>query len=1412
MTGSHFASRWVFEVSWEVCNKVGGIHTVVSTKAPTFVRRYEERYVAIGPWLLGSNERASAFHPTPGFEAFEEACHQSGIPVRVGRWETPGRPRTILVAFSRLFERKDAVLAGLWEDYHVDSLFGSWDYVEPVLFGHAAALVIERWWRMFAAHEAIGAVALFHEWMTGSGALYLKKHVPAIGSVFTTHATMLGRSIASLGRDPLLSLDGRSPEEAAVQIGIRAKHSMEGVCAREADVFTTVSELTAQEAERFHRRRADPLVPNGVDLDALAEILGDRSRDDAAAELRRFASAFLGQDMQDAALLAISGRYEFHNKGIDITLDALADLERRAGRRVVLFVLVPAGNSGTRADVLARWKGGGAPAGGPLGISTHNLFDPEKDPVVQRCRELGIDNAPRRRTYVVQIPDYLAIGDGLFGLPYEAVLQGMDLTCFPSFYEPWGYTPEESLAVGVPAITTDCAGFGQWAHANGIGPAQGVLLVPRFQRPYAQVREALTDALHAFLAEQPDRDELAETCRRTAARLAWEKLADNYERAFELAHQAAQARVASLPKEFTQPVQRIAVGALQRRPQLYQFQVTMKLPRELTGLEELARNLWWCWHEPARALFAAFSPIGWERSGHNPVRMLQEAHSADVQARRTEPAFHQRLDGALGALREYLQQAPRSFDAGGGLRIDATHPVAYLCAEFGLHESLPTYGGGLGLLAGDHLKSASDLGLPLVAVGLFYRMGYIRQRLSAKLEQIAEDVVHDPAQLPLVLLRDERGDPIHVLLQMPSGRIALQVWTVRVGRVTLYLLDSEVPVNRPEDRRLTHRLYGGDHENRLRQEIVLGRGAVRLLQRLEIEPGVWHLNEGHAAFAPLERVAALVKDGRTFDEARLLVMATTAFTTHTPIPAGHDRFSEELIRRYFSDIDQWAGLPWERFWGLGLGDGDRASFNMTYLACSFAGYVNGVSRLHGEVTRELLRPVWPMLVDDEIPVDSITNGVHLPSWTSPRLAELLGARDRRVRGEDYARAAAGLDERALWELRRVQRRELIERVRERLERSFLARHESPALLARMLGGLEQDAMWIGFARRFVPYKRADLMLRDPARLRRMLAHPEHPARLLVAGKAHPQDAAGQEILHRIATLSRREEFLGLILFFEDYDIELARALVRGVDVWLNTPLRPLEASGTSGMKVAANLGLNLSIADGWWAEGADGSNGWTIGEGSGLPTRELQDETDAEHLYALLEHEVLPLFWQREQDGVPHGWLTRVKHALATIPPRFNTDRMVEEYAQRGYAPLAAAGAQLAADGHALLARVAGEHARIRRGFPELRILAASVTDPRSLAVGGTLAARVEVDLGSLQPQDVRVELVLGFARPTGGMLHPEVKELSALPGSGSRRHYGVEVPLDRAGVFRCGLRVRARDGEPWDRALADLVLWAAAG
>jgi phosphorylase/glycogen(starch) synthase len=1402
----------LFEISWEVCNKVGGIHTVLSSKAVTAVERFGDDYITIGPQLLGGTGVQPPFDEEPGYEEFVQSCRQIGVPIRIGRWRIPGRPRCILVGFSGLYEQKNGILSGLWERHKVDSIAGDWDYVEPVLFSIAAGMVIERWWEEFLAPFHRRAVVQAHEWMTGAALLHLQERIPSIGTVFTTHATMLGRALASLGITPDPNagdkgLGGKTVDELATQHGVQAKHSLEGVCARKADAFTTVSSITAAEAELLHQRKAEPLLPNGIDLSVVDTLAaGDRAA--TRERLAEVARAVLGEDVRDAMFVALAGRYEFHNKGIELLLDAMGRMQGQKGRRMVAFLLVPAGNSGVRGELLDRLAGGAASA--PIGVGTHNLFEEERDPVQAHCKRLGLDNRLGSRMKVVQIPIYLRPDDGMFGREYEAVLAAMDLGVYPSYYEPWGYTPQEALAVGVPTITTDLAGFGRWAQAAGLGSADGITVLKRHNVPYKEVTAALVDAMEGYL-DSPGRTEpLRARCRAAAGRTAWKDLFAHYEQAYQKALAAVQTRSTTGVVQFRLPRRSLPSPGSGQTPRLSSFEASATLPQSLRGLERLARNFWWVWNGGVRGLFEELAP-GFARCSENPVAFLQSVGLEALEQKAKDKDYLRRLQEVCKRFDAYMATAATPMPVAGvpGAALSPAHPVAYFSAEFGVHHSLPIYSGGLGILAGDHLKSASDLGVPLVAVGLFYRFGYMSQRLSSDGQQIAADKENRPRQLAVEIVRATDGRPLEVTVPLPGRELVLRAWKAMVGRVQLLLLDSNVAQNRPEDRDITRNLYGGDVETRIQQEIVLGRGGVRLLRALGLRPAVYHMNEGHAAFLTLERVSRLVRgEGLPFEAAREYVAATTLFTTHTPVPAGHDRFAEDLVRRYFGDAEEWVGLPWDRFFALGQASGGTSEFNMTYLAMNFAGFVNGVSKLHGIASQKLLHSFWPGLLQTEVPVAAITNGVHLATWTHAGIGRLLRGDDEAVRPDDFRRAG-DVDRGELWRVRQANKGLMLDAVREALTRGFHSRGDSPVVLSAMLAGLDDKALYLGFARRFAPYKRAHLLFTEPERLRKILSSTDRPVRLLVAGKAHPRDKMGQDILKSIVQIARSPEFIGRVFFVEDYDMALARALVRGVDVWVNTPTRMEEASGTSGMKAAANGVLNLSIADGWWPEAADGGNGWTIGGQQVYGSHELQNQADATALYRLLEEELVPSWFARDGAGVPSTWVDMVVHNLQTVPTVFNTDRMVGDYLAQAYRPLAAHYFHQQAEKKVPARERTKEFLRVKSGFEKVRIVAATTVELQEFKVGQHLDVQLEVDLGALHPTDLTAELVVTRGEPgdaTETVVVP-LHHTGVLRGTVHGFAGGHRVEL--AGLYQHGMRVRVPSVGPYDAKVRGLVLWA---
>ena len=693
-------------------------------------------------------------------------------------------------------------------------------------------------------------------------------------------------------------------------------------------------------------------------------------------------------------------------------------------------------------------------------------------------------------------------------------------------------------------------------------------------------------------------------------------------------------------------------------------------------LWSLARNLWWSWDHDTTGLFRDLEPVRWRQLNHNPVSVLAEIPLVGIERRAGELALHSRINYAYRRQREYLQ-ADSTWGAthAGILR---TRPVAYFSAEFGLHESIPIYSGGLGILAGDHIKSASDLDIPLIGVGLFYDQGYFRQRLDKHGWQQEEYLDTDVNQLPMEPAIGTNGEPVIAQVETRSGPLRAKVWRLKVGRCDLLLLDSNVEGNAPEDLELSSRLYGGDGRVRIRQELLLGVGGFRALKAMGITPGVQHLNEGHSGFAVLEAIRnRMEEEGLSYEAAVPRVSREVVFTTHTPVPAGHDRFSAELIEEHLGPLRDALGLSKESLIELGREvPGNSQEFCMTVLGLKLARRTNAVSALHGEVSRAMWTGLYPGKREDSVPIGHITNGVHVPSWLAPQMFRLydrhLGTGWHEHSGEARIWASIeNVDDGELWETHLSLKLRLLEFVRRRAAEQAECRGESNATQQRLRRVLSPDALTIGFARRFATYKRANLILADIEKLASMVNDPKRPVQFVFAGKAHPHDDPGKRVLQQVAEMMRDGQFADKFVFVEDYDINVGRHFVQGVDVWLNSPRRPLEASGTSGQKVVLNGGLNLSVLDGWWAEAYDGFNGFAIGTGRTHSNMDVHDTRDGEDLYRVLRDEVIPLYYQRDKDGLPRGWIKRMKRTIRTLGWRFNADRMVMDYTLKCYVPAA---------------------------------------------------------------------------------------------------------------------------------------------
>ncbi|HLZ59026.1 MAG TPA: alpha-glucan family phosphorylase [Ktedonosporobacter sp.] len=839
------------------------------------------------------------------------------------------------------------------------------------------------------------------------------------------------------------------------------------------------------------------------------------------------------------------------------------------------------------------------------------------------------------------------------------------------------------------------------------------------------------------------------------------------------------------------------------------------MPARINRLYELAYNLWWSWHPEARALYSTLDPDLWEQVGHNPVRFLSEVDPQRLEQAAENGGYLQQYDSVIRDFDHYMHPRPDETWFSRTYPELADKTIAYFSAEFGLHESLPIYSGGLGILSGDHCKEASDLGLPFVGVGFLYPQGYFSQHVTRDgVQEASYEKLHF-AESPAVPAIGPDGNEVVISVDLPGRRIYAKVWKLMVGRVPLYLMDTDVAPNAPSDRELSARLYGGDREIRISQEVVLGIGGVRALRALGIAPAAWHINEGHAAFLSLERCRELVASGLSFNEAREVVTANSLFTTHTPVPAGNDTFDYDLVDRYFGSYWGQLGLNRDQFMDVAREDhGWGSTYGMTVLALKLTGQHNGVSALHGAVSRKMWQFLWPGLDVDEVPIGHVTNGVHTFSWIAPEVNQLFGRYLDKDWGayvdeqEFWDQHIHNLPDEELWDIHHRRKEALATYAHHSLKKQYLRLGEGSLQIAELDHLVDPNALIFGFARRFATYKRATLLFRDINRLRRLLNDPARPVQIVFAGKAHPADEPGKALIEQIYRASRSNELRGKIIFLENYDIDMARYLVSGTDLWLNNPIRPYEASGTSGQKAALNGQPNCSILDGWWAEGYNGKNGWAIGEEREYHDQNIQAEADSLSLYRLLEEEIVPSFFERGADGVPHRWTATMKEAIRTCTPQFSMRRMVKEYTTRYYVPEIEQSLRVGQDNYAQMRDLAAWKEHIRQGWDRLELYVDGRRDGQ-LSLGEGIDVHAWLRMDSLRPEDVNVELVYGEIREEQAVpQHTLPMTFSKRELDGSYR-YDLRLQPSESGSIAYNVRVVPTHPALREKYEMGLIRWA---
>ena len=1416
MSNAKLAPDVLFEVSWEVCNKIGGIHTVIATKAQTATRKFGDNYLLIGPDLQHEGVNPEFDEDPNLLKGLRQTLYGDGIRVRAGRWKVKGAPIVILVDFTSLFPKKDEILKKLWEDYHVDSISGQWDYVEPVLFGYAAGMVIGSYVDAFCTSTEKVA-AHFHEWMTAAGGLYLRKEAPYVATLFTTHATVMGRCIAGNRLALYNDLTKFNADELARQFNVTAKHSIEKSAAAYHDAFLSVSDITANECKYLLGREPDRVTPNGFENDFVwtgDELLAKRR--EARRLMVDVAEACLGRKFEtDPIIIGTSGRYEFRNKGLDVFLEALKQLAAsdKLRREVLVYITVPAGNRGARPDLQAHLADPKNPIDeGQYRFSTHVLENRDGDPIVNAINGSVLATAASK-VKVIFVPTYLNRADGIFNKDYYELLAGMDVTVFPSYYEPWGYTPLESVAFSVPTITTTLAGFGLWVEKQR--EHAGVEVIRRDDYNDWEVEAKIADALLRFSQlDEAQVAEVRESARRISETALWERLYPAYEEAYAEAIESSVLRTNRAVLDdggaTNEQINFVRQQLFAERPNWNRMMVDKTLPARLHALEVLSRNLWWCWNVEARDLFESIDPTLWADCERNPIAFLDKLSVEHTRRLERDTEFLARLDAVYAQFRAYMSEKPA----------EGATSISYFSMEYGLHSSLKIYSGGLGILAGDYLKEASDKNVKMAAVGLLYRFGYFTQRLSAQGAQEATYEAQNFYKLPISPVRDEQGGWVTVTIAFPGRTLSARVWKCQVGRTDLYLLDADFEDNLPEDRQITHYLYGGDWENRLKQEILLGIGGIRALRAIGVKHDVYHCNEGHAAFIGIERIRDLVGRRKlSFSEALEVIRSSSLFTTHTPVPAGHDAFPESMIRQYMSHYPDVLGITWEQYINLGKTNPNdpNEKFSMSVLACNLSQEVNGVSWLHGEVSKDILGNMWPGYFKNELHIGYVTNGVHFPTWVATKL--------RRLYERYFADGFSGhlydipawqkvhdIPDAELWEERMRLKVRLIDHIRKRYSDPKQVRLDSPRQMLQIIEGIKPEVLTIGFARRFATYKRAYLLFTNLDRLAAIVNNKERPVQFIFAGKAHPNDKPGQDLIKRIVEVSAMPQFVGKIIFLQNYDMELARRMVQGVDVWLNTPTRPLEASGTSGEKCVMNGVLQFSVLDGWWVEGYKQGAGWMLPMERTFADQHYQDELDAEMIYNTIEEEIAPKYYKRDEQGIPHEWVRSVKECVADIASNFTTNRMLTDYEERFYDKLAARKHRMIEGGYKMAREIAAWKRKVSAAWDRVRVTDVQrvMMGKEAVCVGETYHFEVTVDIANLRPEDIGVEMVI--ARQIVGGESVNVSRTIALDRTrvdGSRVTYALDYTPDEAGTFDTALRIFPTNPNLPHRMDFALVKWA---
>lgn len=1399
---------YLFEVGWEVCNRTGNKYPILASKSNFFSQVMGSNFILIGPDIHKENNHNGDFiEDFSLLQNWRESANIEGLHFRIGYWNLKNKPIVILVDISQHFASKDIIFAQMWESYKLDSISGNWDYIEPALFGYAASKVIESFYKNFVSSFDSLAVH-FHEWKTGLGILYLKKNLPQAALVFTAHNTVIGNAIAY--NNAKSDLENKMfDDEFLSRFQIKALYSLEKNSALNTDIFCAVSKPNLSDSVEFLNQEPNLIIYNGLNskqFSSKEEFLAQRAI--IKTKLEQFISKFFGKEIQkDSTIIFHSCKDNLTIKGTKNLLSSLAAYNKNPKETDdVIYLII--GTNHPHSTPLERLTANSYDFNANSIIEneyfTHYLLNDEGEQIKELLKNYELLNKENDKVKVIIIPAPINVNDKFLNFDFYDFLCSINLGIYPLEYEPWGYRILECLASGVNVLFSSESGLGVWVQENNVN-SETIKLINIKKNDSLTIVNEIKEFISTYSNFPTSKKyDLAYEAHCISKLLDWKNLINQHWLAYSNAIEKSRSRFEMYKTKQPQPyISKIDNTA----PIWNKVLIKPDFPEELNPLKELSQNLWWSWDYEAQMLFKNLNPKLWDSCQQNPIALLEMLDIKEIRRLSCDKIFGSSLNKVYSRFKEYVSEKPSS---------DKT--IAYFCMEYGLHSSVKLYSGGLGILAGDYLKEASDSNKNLIGVGLLYRYGYFNQKITTSGNQVSEKIPQKFSHLPIKAVRNENDEWTHVSIALPGRIVKAKAWELSVGRISLYLLDTDIEENSEYDRAITHQLYGGDNEHRLKQELILGIGGIRLLRKLKINPALYHLNEGHAAFLNIERLHLLIQETKlSFNQAIEVLRVKSLFTTHTPVPAGHDTFDENLLRAYLAHYPDRFNITWDKFMSLGRfnQNNHNEKFSMSVLALKLSQECNGVSRLHGEVSRKMFKDLYTGYFNDEIHISHVTNGVHYSTWTAIEWQNLLTQNkpenlNEILNNKEKWQHLQNTYDNIIWDIRNNYRKKLYEFIALKIANDYTAKEEAPKIITNTIDKLNHNFLTIGFARRFATYKRAHLLFSNPERLEAIVNNKGKEVRFVFAGKAHPQDILGQELIKKIIYFSKLPQFIGKIIFLDNYDANIALKMVQGVDVWLNTPTRPLEASGTSGEKAIMNGVLHFSVLDGWWDEGYVQGAGWALKKTDTYSDHNLQDELDAETIYNIIENEIVPAFYKRNEKDIPVEWIKIIKNNLTEIAPNFTMRRMINDYFSKFYDKMLKRSEFLCKNNYNGAYLISAWKKKTELLWGNLSVVEKNIhnSNLRPLLLGENFDVEIKINTAGIPANEVGVEILFGdkIMDKVDEILFIEELQQTNVDENIVTFHNSIEIR--KPGVLNYAIRVFVKNSELPHRTDFCLVKW----